>query len=175
MVFFSLSLSARREGERVFLKRMTQPPPTHPTPPTPGRQGALASARYLAHAAHLATYTRVRSRARESFSLLFFSRASGYATGSWAAMGFRTPRTSRTVWNKGKFEEFFTMTFEKSSFTNSLVYIFLKNYYSYNFLQFRRESKLVLFLNPSRQYSPLARKESVLRSWPRIRYPNTSS
>lgn len=82
MVFFSLSLSARREGERVFLKRMTQPPPTHPTPPTPGRQGALASARYLAHAAHLATYTRVRSRARESFSLLFFSRASGYATGS---------------------------------------------------------------------------------------------
>ena len=151
---------------------MTQPPPTHPLPPTPGRQGALASARYLAHAAHLATYTRVRSCARESFSLLFFSRASGYATGSWAAMGFRTPRT---VWNRGKFEEFFFTTFEKSSFTNSLVYICLKNYSSYNFLQFRRESKLVPFLNPSRQYSPLARKESVLRSWPRIRYPNTSS
>lgn len=126
MVFFSLSLSARREGERVFLKRMTQPPPTHPTPPTPGRQGALASARYLAHAAHLATYTRVRSRARESFSLLFFSRASGYATGSWAAMRFRTPRTSRTVWNRGKFEEFFLQLSRSHHLQIHLFIFFLK-------------------------------------------------
>lgn len=59
--------------------------------------------RYLAHAAHLATYTRVRSRARHSFFSFLFER--------WVTQPARERRwdfecLESGAWNSGKFEFF---------------------------------------------------------------------
>ena len=114
--FLSLSLSARREGERVFLKRMTQPPPTHPTPPTPGRQGALAISRARGSPCHV--HTRAISCTREFFSFSFFERWERYAIGSWAAMGFRIPRVEQSE----KSEEFFENLWESSNLLGCVLH-----------------------------------------------------
>lgn len=114
--FFFLSLSARREGERVFLKRMTQPPPTHPTPPTPGRQGALAISRARGSPCHV--HTRAISCTREFFSFSFFERWERYAIGSWAAMGFRIPRVEQSE----KSEEFFENLWESSNLLGCVLH-----------------------------------------------------
>lgn len=132
--------------------------------------------RYLAHAAHLATYTRVRSRARESF---FPSLSS--------SVGSVTQSAREQRWNFEYLEsnslknpKNFLRTFENRRIYSVAFFIFenclgtgewskVGQIYS---LRFRVCSS---FLNPARQYLPLARKESVLRSWPRIRYSNTSS
>lgn len=134
--------------------------------------------RYLAHAAHLATYTRVRSRARESF---FPSLSS--------SVGSVTQSAREQRWdfeylesNSLKNPKNFLRTFENRRIYSVAFFIFEnclgesgQKLGKYIPCDFERFEFVRPFLNPARQYLPLARKESVLRSWPRIRYSNTSS